>query len=291
MRGVCWVVAAAMAAIACTGAEAAPFNWSGWYVSGSAGWGWRSRTDFPPDNYYTGLGANFAAGAGYGGSSAVGAPRYNGFTAAFGLGYNYQVDWLIVGAEYEFLYADLQTNRANASTSFRNGPGVLATAYSVSGYDPLDGDNNRWYGVIRLRAGTPLSARGWIYVTAGAAYRLWYTTMDPSIATYTYVSSVPAPGSPPTATTTYANAPYGGFNKAHAWGWVAGAGFEYAILDDWFLRGEWLHMDFGTSTYLDPVATALTGSPSVLRFRRTADLVRVGVVYRFYGGQGGGAAY
>lgn len=47
-------------------------------------------------------------------------------------------------------------------------------------------------------------------------------------------------------------------------------------------------MDFGTAKYLDPVATALIGSPQLLSFRRADDIVRLGVSYRFYGG---GATY
>jgi hypothetical protein len=55
-------------------------------------------------------------------------------------------------------------------------------------------------------------------------------------------------------------------------------------MDNVFLRGEWLHMDFGTAMYLDPVATALTGSPKLLSFKRADDILRLGVTYRFYGG-------
>lgn len=104
------------------------FNWSGWYVTGSAGWGWRSQNDYPPDSYYTGLGANFSGGAGYGGSGGGGTARYNGFSSAFGAGYNYQFGALILGAEYEFIYADLQTNPTNATTSFTNGGGISPPA-------------------------------------------------------------------------------------------------------------------------------------------------------------------
>lgn len=261
-----------------TGSEAASsaFNWSGWYVTGSAGWGWRSKNDYPPDSYYTGLGADFSGGAGYGGSSGGGTARHDGFSGALGAGYNYQIgNTFILGAEYEFIYADLQTNPTSASTSFTNGTGIFATGYTASNYDSVDGDSNRWYGVARARIGMPFLDRTWIYGTGGAAYRLHYASSAPVITTYTYV---------PFGGTTTTTATYQGYNTSHAWGWLAGLGFEYAVLDNVFLRAEWLHMDFGTAMYLDPVATALTGTPKLLQFKRTDDIMRVGVTYRFYGG-------
>jgi outer membrane immunogenic protein len=257
-------------------AASAAFNWSGWYVTGSAGWGWRSRNDYPPNSYYTGLGANFSGGAGYGGTDGGGTARYNGFVGAFGAGYNYQLNnTVIIGGEYEFLYADLQTNPTSATASFSKGVGIFAPAYTAMNYDTVDGDSNRWYGMARARIGVPILDRTWVYFTAGAAYRLHYASQTPSITTYTYSFL---------GGTTASTATYQGYNASHAWGWVAGTGFEYVMRDNLFLRSEWLHMDFGTATYLDPVATALTGVPTVLKFKRTSDIVRAGLVYRFNAG-------
>jgi outer membrane immunogenic protein len=252
-------------------AENAPFNWAGWYVTASAGYGWRATNSYPPDSYYTGLGADFSGGAGYGGSSGAGQPRFEGPAAAFGAGYNYQFRNFIIGAEYEFLYADLQTDPTRSTTSFTTAGGIYPTAYIVSNYDTANGDSNRWYGIARLRAGVPVLDRGWIYLSGGAAYRLHYASQDPTVTVIPY--------STPSTTTTYS-----GYNKTHAWGWVLGAGLEYAVGDNLFLRAEWLHMDFGNDSYLDPVATALTGTPTLLTFKRRADIARIGLSYRFYGG-------
>jgi outer membrane immunogenic protein len=265
---------ALLAAVAgSTGVQAAnsAFNWSGWYVTAGAGYGWRAKNSYPPDSYYTGLGADFSGGLGYGGSSGGGTPSFKGPAAAFGAGYNYQFKKFIIGAEYEFLYADLQTNPTSATTAFTKGGGFFPPAYIVSNYDTINGDSNRWYGIGRLRAGMPLFDRGWVYLSAGAAYRLHYASQDPTVTVIPYLS--------PSTTTTYS-----GYNKAHAWGLVLGAGFEYAMLDNWFVRAEWLHMDFGKDTYLDPVATALIGTPTMLTFNRHADIGRAGLTYRFYGG-------
>jgi outer membrane immunogenic protein len=251
--------------------SAAEINWSGWYVYGAGGWGWRAYNAYPPTSYYVGLGANFAGG-GYGGSSGRGTARYDGPTAAAGVGYNYQFGKVVIGAEYEFLYADLQTDPTHARTSFTKGTGIFAPAYIVRNYDTVNGDSNRWYGIARLRAGVPVMDRGLFYLAAGPAYRLSYKTEDPVVTTIPYFS--------PAKTTTLA-----GYNKSHAWGVAFGAGFDYAVSGDWWLRSEWMHLDFGDDTYIDPVATALIGKPTLRSFKRSADIVRAGLEYRFYGGE------
>src|SRR4051812_41652980 len=239
--------------------RATDFNWSGWYGYGAPGWGWRSYNAYPPTSYYKSPGANFAGG-GYGGSSGRGTPRYDGPTFAGGLGYNCQFGKLVVGAEYEFLYANLQTDPTQARTAFTKGSGLFAPAFIVRNYDTVNGDANRWYGVARLRAGLPVLDRGLIYFAAGPAYRLSYANEDPVVRTIPYLA-------PPTTTTL------NGFNKTHAWGLALGAGFEYAVRDNWFLRGEWMHLDFGHDTYIDPVATALIGTPTLRQFKRDADII------------------
>jgi outer membrane immunogenic protein len=52
-------------------------------------------------------------------------------------------------------------------------------------------------------------------------------------------------------------------------GWVAGAGLEYKLVDHFILRAEYLHYDFQkTSIPLD-------------NFSETVDVVRVGLSYKF----------
>lgn len=263
--------AVALALVAPEGLGAAEFNWSGWYAYSAAGWGWRAYNAYPPNSYYKSLGANFAGGAGYGGSGGGGTARYDGPSLAAGIGYNYQFGKVMLGAEYEFLYADLQTNPTHARTAFTQGGGIYPTAFIVRNYDTVNGDANRWYGIARLRAGLPVFGRGLVYLAVGPAYRLSYANQDPVIKTIPYFA--------PTTTTVLS-----GFNKSHAWGVAAGAGFEYAVTNDWFVRTEWMHLDVGHDTYIDPVATALIGTPTLSEFRRSADIVRSALAYRFYSG-------
>jgi outer membrane immunogenic protein len=262
--------------------SAAEYNWSGWYVTATAGYGWRHQNTYPSQAYYESLGANFAAGAGYGGTSGASGPtKTDGFTFSLGFGYNYQVGMIVLGADYEFIYADIANGPVPGQTSFTNGTGILANGYVATNFDTADGDNNKWYGVARVKAG-PAFGRFLPYVTGGAAYRLSYATTNPMITTFTY-SGI---GTPPNSSSVT----YTGINRANAWGWVLGLGLEYALTDDIMIKGEWLHLDFGNDTYLDPVATALTGAVVTRGFRREADLVRVGASYRFNWG-GGSSTY
>ncbi len=65
-------------------------------------------------------------------------------------------------------------------------------------------------------------------------------------------------------------------------GWVAGGGIEYAAWDHVTLKVEYLHADFGTSTYINPSVQVAPGRTIVTRdVPLTNDIVRAGVNYRF----------
>jgi outer membrane immunogenic protein len=61
-------------------------------------------------------------------------------------------------------------------------------------------------------------------------------------------------------------------DEVNQFGWVAGAGLEYKLLDHVLLRAEYLHYDF-----------AKTEAPNVVgdNFKETVDVVRGGLSYKF----------
>jgi outer membrane immunogenic protein len=206
--------------------------------------------------------------------------KHDGFTAGATLGYQYQFGWFLLGVDYDVQYAGIASDPANATTSFGaptgaasrtpvtiNGityaAGSATQLYTAGNYDPTDGDSNRWIGLARVRTGVALD-RWLLYATGGAAYRFSYTTMDPYV--------VQPNGSVIT---------YSGYNKADAWGWVLGGGVEYGFSKLITARIEYLHMDFGAATYIDPVATTAVGSPVLYKYDREVDMVRLGVNFRF----------
>lgn len=262
-------------------APAGAYNWSGWYLGANAGWGWRSKNPYPPTSYYNDLGVTFGASGLYGGgggdsASSFGDPDTEGYVAGVTLGYQYQWRWLVLGIDYDLQYARVSNNPTYASASFSKqtgtGPfGPTFTTYTAGNYDPTDGDSNRWYGLARARVGFAHD-RWLLFATGGAAYRLSYTSTDPYV--------VDQAGNVTT---------YGGYNSSNAWGWVLGGGVEYAFNNLITAKVEYLHMDFGHDTYLDPIATTAVGSPVVYQYERQIDMVRAGVNFRF--NVGGGSGY
>jgi outer membrane immunogenic protein len=65
----------------------------------------------------------------------------------------------------------------------------------------------------------------------------------------------------------------GGSAYANNFGWVGGGGFEYKLLEHVLVRAEYLHYDFGTTTYNTPL--------TVINAASTVDVVRGGLSYKF----------
>jgi outer membrane immunogenic protein len=63
-------------------------------------------------------------------------------------------------------------------------------------------------------------------------------------------------------------------------GWVAGAGIEWAMINNWSVKVEYNHYDFGTKTV---ELTEPTSSPIPMDIKQRVDAVKVGVNFRFGG--------
>jgi outer membrane immunogenic protein len=117
--------------------------------------------------------------------------------------------------------------------------GLGATAYT----DKLD-----WFGTVRGRVGYAFDR--WLpYVTGGWAYG------------HGSISGAAA-GAPFSASSSYS-------------GWTAGAGLEYALLNNWSVKGEWLYVDFGNGP------SAVTGAGTIGGNHLTDNIFRLGVNYKF----------
>lgn len=66
---------------------------------------------------------------------------------------------------------------------------------------------------------------------------------------------------------------FGLSNSQNQFGWTVGAGAEYAIDNNWSVKGEYLYLDLGEESY-----STLFGSRDV---GTTANVLRAGVNYRF----------
>ena len=106
------------------------------------------------------------------------------------------------------------------------------------------------FGTLRARVGFTVD-RALIYATGGLAYAQYKSTLNDVIFPFT-VSS--------------------GSSK---FGWTLGAGFEYAVTNNWSVKAEYLYMQFPNKNVVsNPVGYAFT-------FKEKASIARAGVNYRF----------
>jgi len=132
------------------------FTWTGFYVGGNLGWGWRDSNDEPV----------ILTGPGVPGGIAGGTLLFDNnndatFTGGGQIGYNYQIGSFVIGAE-----ADIQgiDNNNDNNAVFIPGPGFAGD------FVPGEFENGAdWWGSVRLRAGVAFD-RFLVYATGGLAY-------------------------------------------------------------------------------------------------------------------------
>ena len=132
------------------------FTWTGFYVGGNLGAGWRDSNDDPVILTGPGIPGGLA-----GGTLIFGNNNDATFTGGGQIGYNYQIGSWVIGAE-----ADIQgiDSGNNSNAVFIPGPGFAGT------FVPGDFENGAdWWGSVRLRAGVAFD-RFLVYATGGLAY-------------------------------------------------------------------------------------------------------------------------
>ena len=136
---------------------AAPiFTWTGFYIGGNLGAGWRDSNDDPVILTGPGIPGGLA-----GGTLIFGNNNDATFTGGGQIGYNYQIGSFVIGAE-----ADIQgiDNNNDNNAVFIPGPGFTGT------FVPGEFENGAdWWGSVRLRAGVAFD-HVLVYATGGLAY-------------------------------------------------------------------------------------------------------------------------
>ena len=130
------------------------FTWTGFYVGGNLGWGWRD--DDNETVVLTGPGIP----AGLVGTLDFGSGDDGNFTGGGQIGYNYQIGSFVIGAEADIQWIDTDDNDA----VFIAGPGNAGLFVPGEFEDASD-----WWGTVRLRAGVAFD-RFLVYATGGLAY-------------------------------------------------------------------------------------------------------------------------
>ena len=183
--------------------------------------------------------------------------RADGFVGGGQLGYNWQWANWVAGVE-----ADI-----SASHLHSNGPFNI-----VTGLFPLFGTATA--GTAELRSDLFTTARGrfgyavgnlLFYGTGGFA---WVREKLSATGT-TQGCSFPVVCGPLT--------PFASSDTRWVAGWTAGGGIDYAFAPNWFVRVEYLRLEFGKHNFtVDP---ALSGTP--LPLASHVDIVRFGLNYKF----------
>jgi outer membrane immunogenic protein len=180
-------------------------TWTGFYVGLNAGGVW-SANGSNPNNLapYT----NTVAGGVVFLPGSTGGSNAGGFVGGGQIGYNYQLNSIVVGAE-----ADFQGTTMSGSAA----PWAVYPAAAPAGslWWPLApaGANValNWFGTVRGRAGFLFTPTLLVYGTAGFAYGGVYNSFT------------------------------GGSNTRT--GWTAGGGVEWMFLPNWSAKGEYLFTD------------------------------------------------
>jgi len=237
-------------------APAPAFSWTGCYVGVNAGGHWGQVSDpavITNNTWFLGGGGTDLANA------AAAFPNTlnpSGFAGGGQLGCNWQMSNFVIGAEGDIVGL---TGNASRSTSF---PVAGGGNNFVS-----DSAKDEWMSTLRARAGWAFD-RVLLYATGGVAFAHWSfnhaysNTFDPSGAAANISTSTTRTG------------------------WTVGGGLEYALTNNWTVRGEYLYADFGTfNNYLTHLSFAFVAGGSgftVLHPERLREnIARAGLNYKF----------
>lgn len=229
-------------------APAPMFNWSGFYVGGNVGGHWGSDSDpavFGVNDWFGG-GADTSAAA----NAWPHTLKPSGFAGGGQVGYNWQISNFVFGAEAD-IFGLTGTSSRNVTFPLNGGTGASFVGDSAS---------VKWMATLRARGGLAFD-RVLLYVTGGAAFSNWSIN-------HTYSDTV---GATPTNVT----------NSTTRTGWTVGAGLEYALTNNWTLRGEYLYADFGTFNNSLTMNAPPSGFTVLHPDRLTENIGRAAINYKF----------
>lgn len=251
-------------------APAASFGWTGFYVGGNGGYGWRDAAVTYAPNDINALASTC------GGGSCIPAASFNmnGALAGIQIGYNWPVsaNWLL-GLESDYDWSHIRGT--GYSSFFLNsvGPSTFVATETIESF-----------GTVRGRFGFLPTEAILIYGTGGLAYgRIsGNATMAPGVGG---LGSGNATGGFGYTCFTPVSCFAGSTAKMVA-GWTLGTGGEFAISDHVTARIEYLYVNLGngisvnslaTGNMIAPASSSFTASFSTAAF----NIVRGGLNWKF----------
>jgi outer membrane immunogenic protein len=174
-----------------------------------------------------------------------------GFAGGGQIGYNWQTGMSVFGVEADAAWTNLKSSSEAIADPFFNGKGHARFSSSID-----------WLATVRGRAGIAATPALLLYVTGGLA-------VAGVNVTYQNAGS----GSP---TSPFLNTLS---HRDTLFGWTAGFGAEYALGGNWSVKGEYLRVQFDSSTLNVPL-NAASGFQGTVRASQDIDLFRFGVNYK-----------
>jgi outer membrane immunogenic protein len=231
------------------------YNWTGFYVGVNVG-GHRSGDSDPAFDSFDNNFLPPAVAAFNGVLPHSLSP--SGIAGGVQAGYNWQVSNFLLGVEADF--DGLSGSRT------RTFSGELLPLGFGNTFQFSDTASDRWMSTVRARVGVLATDRFLIFATGGVAFASWNLS-------HSFIGG-PNLFVPPASTAS----------ETVRTGWTAGGGIEYALTRNWFVRGEYLYANFGTTTNVlnapSPPFTTQFTHPETL----SENLARVAFSYKF-GGQ------
>jgi outer membrane immunogenic protein len=250
-------------------------SWSGFYLGANIGGGWaRSGVDYTP-NDPTMQSWFDPAPTGEGGKPPATSISSSGVIGGVQVGYNWQVARIwVVGIETDF---DGSGVRGSSLTTSSLGVGTFPFTETV-------GEHVEWFGTVRPRLGVLVTPNLLAYGTGGFAYG----RVEDS-GSYVNASGTAFSGGTGVSFSCNPSATcFAGSSSRVATGWTAGAGLEYALSSNLFIRAEYLYVGLSgpsmTQSAVTP-STAFVANPIPASFnanfsRTNLNVARFGVDFR-----------
>jgi outer membrane immunogenic protein len=222
------------------------FSWTGFYGGLNAGYA------DPTANFSVVPGGSWIGDPDLPGiaNAATRSLGLRGFTGGLQAGYNYQVDKIVLGIEGDANYLGLKNSYVTPVF-----PGVFSGTYGAGGSVGLD-------ALYTLRGRLGFAADHWLFfVTGGLAVTSEKFSQNINFINQGAFSFLPL--------TTAAGGANAGSTATTAASWTLGGGAEYALNNQWSVKGEYLYvnlnsMSFG-STYSNsgPFAALIPGTYTI----------------------------
>ena len=221
-----------------------PFSWTGFYVGLHGGGDWFRKDWFVPNTPTNVAGGCAVPGCNY----SVGGHTATSWLAGGQIGFNYQINWIVLGAEVQGSWTDIKGTNLD--------PAPVDPAIGFANHTRTDA-----VATAAARLGLAVD-RTLFFVKGGAAYaddKFWVTTNTNPIALQSKW-----------------------FNR---WGWMVGGGLEYGLTQNWSVKVEYDYLDFGTKRETLPCAASAVGcgGPFDYDIKQRIQLVKAGINYRFGG--------